>query len=117
MGVAFLYFGGLGFLAGLGIGLFAATTGRRALLLLAVGALLVASVFALAWLRAPHSAEDADYSCSDCAQWLGRWWEGWLVLFFGALNWSGWTIGVVLARGLHAGNAARRELREQRGAN
>jgi hypothetical protein len=117
VGVAFLYFGGLAFVVALGIGLFVATTGKRALLLVAVGALLAASVFAYAWLRAPHSAQDADSSCSDCAQWLGRWWEGWLVLFFGTLNWIGWTIGVVIARGLHAGNAARRDLRAQRGAH
>jgi hypothetical protein len=99
----FVYFGGLAFLGGLTAGLAFGRTPRRALLVAAAGGLVAASLFAYEWLQAPHSQEDAGYVLSDGGQWLGRYWEGWLVAFFAGLNWLSWAIGVGIAIALRGG--------------
>jgi hypothetical protein len=74
--------------------LFGRSVARAALLLL-LGFVLVAALFGVAWLTAPTSPDEADYACSDCGMWLGRWWEGWLVLYLGGVALVGWCLGVV----------------------
>ncbi|HEY8192687.1 MAG TPA: hypothetical protein VIF36_02070 [Gaiellaceae bacterium] len=82
---------GLGFVPAL---LFARSLARAALFVL-LGFVLVAALFGFAWLTAPTSPGEADFACSDCGMWLGRWWEGWLVLYLGGVALVGWCLGVV----------------------
>jgi hypothetical protein len=50
---------------------------------------------------------------SDGGQWLGRYWEGWLVAFFAGLNWLSWAIGVGIAIALRGGFERRPKPQEQ----
>ena len=86
---------GIGFALGFLPALLWARTVARAALLVVLGFALVGGLFGFAWLTAPASPEEADYSCSDCGMWLGRWWEGWLVVYLGGLILIGWCLGVV----------------------
>jgi hypothetical protein len=92
---------GFSFVLGLVAATLLASSRRRVVLLLALGVALAVAYFALAWLTAPASSEEADYSCSDCSQWLGRWWEGLLMLFIIGWNLVGWCLGVLAGAGLH----------------
>jgi predicted permease len=114
--VGFVYFGGLAFVLGAVSATVFARGRRETWLLVAVGAAVALAYFGYEWAQAPANSEEADYSCSDCGQWLGRYWEGWLVLFIAITNWLGWTAGVAVGAGLRRAQRARRELRQQRGA-
>jgi hypothetical protein len=89
-----------GLLIGALVALPLASSRGRVVLLLAAGIVLAAAYFGLVWLVSPASADEADSSCSDCGQWLGRWWEGQLVLFITAWNLLGWGLGVFAGAGL-----------------
>jgi uncharacterized ion transporter superfamily protein YfcC len=61
-----------------------------------LGVLGVGVALALLWivavyLRAPTSAEEAQ--CSDCGEYLGRWWEPWLVAMFAVFGLVMWLVG------------------------
>jgi hypothetical protein len=96
---------GFGFVLGLVAATLLASSRRRVVLLLALGVALAVAYFALAWLTAPKEAGD---SCSDCSQWLGRWWEGGLVIAIIVWNLVGWCVGVL------AGAALQRLVRSTR---
>ena len=100
--------GVLGFVLGGAAAFLLATGSRRIAFLLAVGIVLAVALFGLAWLVSPASAEEAGNSCSDCSQWLGRFWEGGLVLFLLGFELVGWWVGVL------AGAALRRRVRAAR---
>jgi hypothetical protein len=111
-----VYFGGLALVLGVVAAAILARSRRSIVALVLVGAAIAFGFFAYAWLEAPRNSEDADYSCSDCGQWLGRYWEGWIVLFFAVVNWIGWTLGVLAAAAMRRATRVHRELEEQRGA-
>lgn len=100
--------GAFGLLLGAVVGLLFATSSRRVVILLVAGIALAAASFGLAWLLSPASADEAGTSCSDCSQWLGRYWEGGLLLFLLGFDLVGWWIGVL------AGAALRRRVRPAR---
>ena len=91
----FLLLVGIGFALGFLPALLLARSVARAGLLVLLGFVLLAAFFGFVWLTAPASPEEAHYSCSDCGMWLGRWREGWLVLYLGGLVLAGWCLGVV----------------------
>ena len=110
----FVYFSGFAFVVGAVLARFVATSVRRGLLLVGVGAALALAYFALEWSQASNGRDAR--GCHDCEMFLGRYWQWYLVLFFGLLNWFAWSLGIALGAGFRAALAARRELRAQRGA-
>ena len=86
---------GTPFLVGVLLG--AISKGHARFYVLPLLGLLLAFAFVLyAYLQAP-----ADYSqsngCSDCEEYLGRWWEPLLVIFFAVGGYVSYLIGVGVA--------------------
>jgi hypothetical protein len=100
--------GAFGLVLGVVVALLLASSARRVVILLVVGVVLAAVYFGFVWLVSPASADEAGNSCSDCGQWLGRFWEGGLVLFLLSFDLVGWWAGVL------AGAALRRRVRPAR---
>ena len=70
---------------------------KRFLVVLAIGLLLGFAFFLAAYLGSPTDPEGAG---SDAGEFLGRWWEPFLVGFFIVLAWIGWVAGAGIGRGL-----------------
>jgi hypothetical protein len=112
--MAFFYGGGLALVVGgVAASLFASSP-RRGFLLVGLGGLLMLGFFVYEWSQASNGRDGR--GCHDCAFLLGRYWQWYLVLFFGLLNWAAWSLGVGLGAAVRAARVARRELREQRSA-
>ncbi len=79
------------------------TSAPRLALFVLVGLLVPAVLFSAAYLSAP--TDDYPEGCSDCTEWLGRYWEPGYVIFWSFLNLGGWFLGAVI------GLAARIQLR------
>jgi hypothetical protein len=96
--MTWFFFGPAGLLAGLLISFIAA---RRlgAGLVVGLGFVLALIVFMLAYLAAPTTYEETG-GCPDCGEYLGRWWEPWLVAYSLVLNLLGWMMGVAAGRRL-----------------
>jgi hypothetical protein len=61
--------------------------------LLGVGVAIAVAYIVAAYLGSPTSAEEAD--CSDCGEYLGRWWEPWLVAMFTVFGFVMWLVGAM----------------------
>jgi len=71
---------------------------------------LAGLLLAVAWLVVGYLASPTEPGhCSDCAKYLGRWWEPWFALFVEGLALAGWLAGVGL------GAALRRSRRYENG--
>lgn len=73
------------------LGAMIARTWSRWAFVLAIGVILVAALFAWAYLSA-----GVDYqhrSCSDCGYYLGRWWEPGFVAYVSIIGYVFWTLG------------------------
>ena len=71
-----------------------ARTWSRWAFVLAIGVILVAALFACAYLSA-----GADYqhrTCSDCGYYLGRWWEPGFVAYVTIIGYVFWTLGAAV---------------------
>jgi hypothetical protein len=91
--LALAYFGGAALLVS---GVLVALVGRTALrlALVAVLGLALAGLFFLwAFLEAP--TDTSPEGCSDCSEWLGRWWEPGFVLWIITVNLFAWSIGMM----------------------
>ncbi|HEV2590697.1 MAG TPA: hypothetical protein VGU02_02270 [Gaiellaceae bacterium] len=75
----------------------ASSLSRRWRLVIAAGLVPVAALFAWAYLGAPHQYDPAE-GCSDCGEYLGRWWEPDLVAFFAICGYTAWLAGVGAGR-------------------
>lgn len=65
---------------------------RRGAVVVAFGIVLVPIVwFALGYL----TADETQRSCSDCGEYLGRWWEPWLIAIFAVVGMVTWTLAPV----------------------
>jgi hypothetical protein len=51
--------------------------------------------FVVIYLKSPSTYEETG-GCSDCGEYLGRWWEPWLVVQMLAINLIGWIVGVAV---------------------
>lgn len=112
--MGFLYLGGLALVVGAVVAFFVASSVRRGWLVVGLGGALALAFFVYEWSQASNGRDGR--GCHDCEMFLGRYWQWYLVVFFAALNWFAWSLGVALGGGARAALAARRELREQRGA-
>jgi hypothetical protein len=110
----FVYFSGFAFVVGAVLARFVATSVRRGLLLVGVGAALALAYFALEWAQASNGRDAR--GCHDCEMFLGRYWQWYLVVFFALVTWFAWLLGVAIGATARAMAGGRRELREQRGA-
>jgi hypothetical protein len=93
--VAFVFLGGVALVAGFVLAL----AFPRTLVLLGVGAALVAVWLLVIYFSARPTSESPD--CSDCGAHLGRWLDAAAILVVVGGNALGWLIGVL------AGSAAR----------
>lgn len=57
-----------------------------------VGLALAVALFVAAYLRAPSGGPPE--GCSDCGEYLGRWWEPWVVVTLLLANLVGWLAGM-----------------------
>jgi hypothetical protein len=102
--MALLVLGGI-LLVGAAVAFVVASPARRGWLVVGLGGVLAAAFVFLGWARA---SEDG-LACHDCWQWY-------IYVFFAAVGWFLWSLGVAIGTGMRAVLRARRELREQRGA-
>jgi hypothetical protein len=76
-----------------------ATNGRRTVAVIAVGVALGIGYFLLAYFAAP-----VDYAhsqgCSDCEEFLGRWWEPKFQGYLDGIGFFGWLLGVGIGASL-----------------
>ena len=110
--MAFFYGGGLALVVGAVVASLVASSPRRGWLLVGLGGLLMLAFFVYEWAQASKDG----LACHDCELFLGRYWQWYLVLFFGLLNWAGWSLGVAFGAAARWALGARREFREQRSA-
>jgi hypothetical protein len=88
-----LFLGGGTALVGVVVGLALATTNRRLLALVCIGAAAALVLLIASYLSATPSSEPPD--CHDCIEFLDRWWEPGLVVVWLAFNLIGWAGGLV----------------------
>jgi hypothetical protein len=89
-----VYFGGVAILIST---LLVAVVGRspgRLALIAVLGLVLAGLVFFAAYLSAP--TDNRPEGCSDCTEWLGRYWEPVFVFWIITINLVAWMIGMVL---------------------
>jgi hypothetical protein len=110
--MVFFYGGGLALVAGGVAAFLVASSPRWGWLLVGLGGLLTVAFFVYEWSQASKDG----LACHDCELFLGRYWQWYLVLFFGLLNWAAWSLGAAIGAAARWALAARRELREQRSA-
>jgi hypothetical protein len=67
------------------------TSPLRVTLFLAGGFAVAGALFLWGFVSAP--TDGYPEGCSDCSEWLGRYWEPGLVIFFSLLNLAGWFVG------------------------
>ncbi|HET7855233.1 MAG TPA: hypothetical protein VFL41_02140 [Gaiellaceae bacterium] len=112
--MAFFYMGGMALVVGIVAAFLVATPARRGWLLVGFGGLLMLASFAFEWSQASNGRDAR--GCHDCEMFLGRYWQWYLVLFFGLLNWFAWSLGIALGAGERAWLGAHKELQRQRRA-
>jgi hypothetical protein len=110
--MAFFYGGGLALVVAAVAAFLLASSVRRGWLLVGLGGLLMLAFFVWEWSQASRDG----LACHDCEWFLGRYWQWYLVLFFGLLNWAAWSLGIAFGAAARWALGARRELREQRAA-
>jgi hypothetical protein len=110
--MAFFYGGGLALVVGAVAASLFASSPRRGWLLVGLGGLLMLAFFGYEWSQASRDG----LACHDCEFFLGRYWQWYLVLFFGLVNWAAWSLGVAVGAATRWALGARRDLREQRTA-
>ena len=85
-------------LLGFALALLVGTSWRRTGVLAFLGVAL-----GLAWLVAGYflsTPSDQPRDCSDCSDYLGRWWEPGLALFVVGLASTAWVLGVLVGRSI-----------------
>jgi hypothetical protein len=75
---------------------------KRLYLLLAAGLVLAIGVVLYAYFSAPPDAQHDSIGCSDCEQFLGRWWEPGFVAFVVVIGYVTWLAGVGCGLGMRA---------------
>lgn len=92
--VAAVFFGGAGLVLGFLAGRFVAR--GRYVMALAV----LAAVGFLLWQYLAAPTDAAPEGCSDCGEYLGRWWEPGLVLIVLFFNLLAWSVGASAGRAM-----------------
>lgn len=69
---------------------------RRVRLLIAVGLVLALGLVLVVYLRAPIDYAHDRSGCSDCVEYLGRWWEPALVVFIAVVGYVFWSLGIAV---------------------
>ena len=82
-------------LVGSVLGTMIARTWSRWAVVLAIGLLLVVALFAWAYLTASVDYQHSN-GCSDCGNYLGRWWEPGFVAYLSIIGYTLWTLGASL---------------------
>ena len=68
---------------------------------------LAGLLLAVAWLVVGYLASPTEPGhCSDCREFLGRWWEPELALFFDGLAFAAWLAGVGLGAAIRRSESA-----------
>lgn len=88
-----VWFGGPA-LAGMLLALVARFSWRRAYIPLVLGVVLAVVFVLVVYLRAPVDYAHDRSGCSDCGEYLGRWWEPGLVVFVVFVAYVCWSLGV-----------------------
>jgi uncharacterized membrane protein len=88
-----LYFGGAALLVSGILVALVGRTGVRLALVAGLGLVLAGAFFLWAFLEAATDTSPED--CSDCSEWLGRWWEPGFVLWIITVNLFAWSIGMM----------------------
>ena len=68
--------------------------------LIALGLFLPLLAVVASYLVAPANARGSD--CSDCGQYVGRYWEPWTAAFLGVMALVAWIVGIGVARAVRA---------------
>jgi hypothetical protein len=67
------------------------------------GLVLALALVFVVYLRSPLDYAHDRSGCSDCGEYLGRWWEPALVVFIAAVGYLCWIIGVTIGVMIRAG--------------
>src|SRR6266851_7632128 len=76
-------------------GLLAAGTGRVRRLMV-IGLVLALGLVLVVYLRSPIDYAHDRNGCSDCGEYLGRWWEPTVVGFFAVVGYVAWVVGLIV---------------------
>jgi hypothetical protein len=95
---------GLPFAVAAAIGFFLVSTPRRYGILVGLGVAAAVGLLVVSYLSAPTEPG----SCSDCEEFLGRWWEPGFTSFFLVLLLAAWAAGLVVGAALREYFAPRR---------
>jgi hypothetical protein len=89
-----IWLGGPALVGGL-LGIGTRFSWRRVRLLMVAGLVLVLGFVLVVYLRSPIDYAHDRNGCSDCGEYLGRWWEPGLVVFLAVVGYILWNLGVV----------------------
>ncbi len=88
------------------VGFFLVSTKRRYAILVGLGVAAAVVFLVVSYLTAPTSNPE---DCSDCGEYLGRWWEAGFAVFFLSLLLVTWAVGLAFGAGLREYSASRRK--------
>jgi hypothetical protein len=89
-----IWLGGPALVGGL-LGVGARFSWRRVVLLMAAGLVLALGFVLVVYLRSPIDYSHDPNGCSDCGEYLSRWWEPALVVFVALVGYIFWSLGVI----------------------
>jgi hypothetical protein len=87
-----VFFGGAAFAVSAVLVALIGRSGVRLAPVAVLGLVLAGLFFLTAFLQAP--TDTSPEGCSDCSEWLGRWWEPSFVLWIITVNLFAWSIGM-----------------------
>jgi uncharacterized membrane protein len=88
---------------------------KRAWILFVLGVVLALGLVIVVYLRAPIDYAHDRSGCSDCGEYLGRWWEPDLVVFVVLVGYVFWSLGVLVGLALTTSFALARSRRPDAG--